>query len=59
MSEKSIMPIVDRYEPQCGCCALNVGSLEEQPVVFTTEPTSQALIFCFNATSYKFTLQRP
>jgi hypothetical protein len=32
-------------EPPCGCWELNLGPLQEQPVLLTTEPSLQPLIF--------------
>ena len=34
-------PITDGCEPPCGCCEQNLGSLEEQPVFLTAEPSLQ------------------
>jgi hypothetical protein len=34
-------PITDGCEPPCGCWKLNSGSLEEQPVLLTSEPFLQ------------------
>jgi hypothetical protein len=34
-------PITDGCEPSCGCWGLNSGPLEEQSVLFTTEPSLQ------------------
>ena len=36
-------PITDGCEPPCGCWELNLGPLEEQSVLLTTEPSLQAL----------------
>jgi hypothetical protein len=36
---------VDSCELPCGCWELNPGTLEEQPVLLTTEPSLQAPIF--------------
>ena len=33
--------ITDASEPTCGCWELNLGPLEEQPVLLTTEPPLQ------------------
>jgi hypothetical protein len=33
------MPITDGCEPPCGCWELNSGSLEEQSVLSTAEPS--------------------
>jgi hypothetical protein len=32
-------PVTDGYEPPYGCWELNSGSLEEQPVLLTAEPS--------------------
>ena len=29
-------PNIDGYKPPCGCCELNSGPLEEQPVLLTS-----------------------
>jgi hypothetical protein len=34
-------PTTDGCEPPCGCWELNSGSLKEQPVLLTTEPSLQ------------------
>jgi hypothetical protein len=34
-------PITDGGDPPCGCWELNSGPLEEQSVLFTTEPSLQ------------------
>ena len=34
-------PITDGCEPPCGCWELNSGSLEEQSVLLTAEPSLQ------------------
>ena len=36
-------PPIDGCEPPCGCWELNSGPLEEQPVLFTTEPSRQPI----------------
>jgi len=36
--------VTDRHEPPCGCCELNPGLLEEQPVLLTSEPSLQPLL---------------
>ena len=36
-------PILDGFEPPCGCWDLNSGPLEEQSVLLTTEPSLQPL----------------
>ena len=33
--------ITDGWEPPCGCWELNLGPLEEQSVLLTTEPSLQ------------------
>jgi hypothetical protein len=33
--------IIDGYEPPCGCWELNLGPLEKQPVLLTSEPSLQ------------------
>jgi hypothetical protein len=33
--------IIDDYKPPCGCWDLNSGSLEEQAVLLTAEPSLQ------------------
>jgi hypothetical protein len=35
--------VTDRWEPPCGCWELNLGSLEQQTVFLTTEPSFQPL----------------
>ena len=42
--------ITDGCEPPCGCWELDLGPLEEQSVLLTTEPSlqSQFQCFCFN-----------
>jgi hypothetical protein len=40
-------PITDGYEPPCGSCELNLGPLEEQSVLLTTEPSLQPQAFPF------------
>lgn len=37
--------VTDGYEPPCGCWELNLGPLEEQPVLVTIELSHQP--FCF------------
>ena len=32
---------LDSCELPCGCCKLNLGPLEEQPVLLTAEPSLQ------------------
>ena len=39
--------MTDGCEPPCGCWELNVGPLEEQPVLLTTEPSLQPPTTCF------------
>ena len=34
-------PIINDYEPPCGCWELNSGPLEDQPVLLTSEPSLQ------------------
>lgn len=34
-----ISGVTDDFEPQCGCCELNLSSLEEQPGLLTIEPS--------------------
>jgi hypothetical protein len=38
-------PIIDGYEPPCGCWELNSGPLEEQSLLLTVEPSLQPLDF--------------
>jgi hypothetical protein len=38
-------PIRVGCEPPCSCWELNSGSLEEQPVLLTSEPSLQPLLF--------------
>jgi hypothetical protein len=40
-------PITDGCEPPCGCWELNSGTLEEQPVLLTAEPTLQPTVMLF------------
>ena len=35
--------VTDDGEPPCGCWMPNLGPLEEQPVLLTSEPSLQAL----------------
>jgi hypothetical protein len=37
-------PVTDGCEPPCGCWELNSGSLEEQSLLFTSEPWCRALL---------------
>ena len=37
-------PITNGYEPPCGCWELNLGPLEEQPVLLTLELSLQAWV---------------
>jgi hypothetical protein len=39
--EEGTDPITDGCEPPCGCWALNSGTLEEQSVLLTAEPSLQ------------------
>jgi hypothetical protein len=40
-------PIIDGYEPLCGCWELKSGPLEEQSMLLTTEPFLQpSFLFC-------------
>ena len=50
-------PITDGYKPPCGCWELNSGPLEEQPVLFTAEPSLQpnaVIIFIEHGDEMKF-----
>jgi hypothetical protein len=40
--------ITDGCEPPCGCWELNSGSLEEQAMLLTAEPSLQLLILFFD-----------
>ena len=40
-------PVIDGFEPPCGCWELNSESLEEQPVLLTTEPPFQPAFYIF------------
>ena len=41
------IPFIDGHEPPCGCCELNSGPLEGQPVLLTTEPSHRPLAWYF------------
>jgi hypothetical protein len=43
------MSITDGCEPPCGCWELNSGSLEEESVLLTTEPSLQPYLDSFNS----------
>jgi hypothetical protein len=45
--EEGIDLITDGCEPPCGCWELNSGSLEEQSVLSTAEPSLQPPFLCF------------
>jgi hypothetical protein len=40
--------IANGFEPPCGCWELNLGPLEEQSVILTTEPSLQPYNFFLN-----------
>ena len=41
------MRVTDSYELPCKCWQLNLGPLEEQPVLLTTEPSFSPFSLCF------------
>jgi hypothetical protein len=41
--QKSTSECIDGYEPPCGCWELNLGPLEAQSVLLTTELSLEAL----------------
>ena len=44
--------IIDGYEPPGGYWELNLGPLEEQPGLLTSEPSLQPVLFCFETESH-------
>lgn len=36
--------VIDGCEPLCGCCELNPGPLQKQPVLLTVKPSPQLLV---------------
>lgn len=50
--------IIDGYEPPCGCWGLNLGSLQEQPVFFSSVPPLQSTTVILNE-NYSHDLPSP
>ena len=48
--------IIDGHEPPCGCWELHSGSLEEQAVLLTSEPSLQPYIFYYMGKSTLFSV---
>jgi hypothetical protein len=46
--------IMDGCEPPCSCWDLNLGSLEEQSVLLTTESSLQLPFFCLLVSLFLF-----
>ena len=44
--------VMDSCELSCGCWELNLGPLEEQPGLLTSEPSLQPFLFAFSLEAY-------